>query len=172
MEETDKNATNLKRKIDSRFGEYSDDELEEERNKLKRKNTLKSDKKTEKVFVQYLTERWLPTGEIENTEYRNYSEELLDKILCKYWFEVRQVNSDMYNINSMRSLRYSLNRNLKRRGKKFDLTKSDCFTKNQEAFDDACRKLKLLGYGHVKHYEEIKPKGEKCLNLSYLSAKI
>lgn len=107
MEENQNNSAEneppTKRKLNSRFADYSDDELEQEREKVKKKNTMKSDKKTEKVFLEYLREKWLPDKKVPDLNYWDYSVELLDQILCKYWFEVRQVNGDMYNINSLKS---------------------------------------------------------------------
>lgn len=148
-----------KRKAARQFGEIDDDEMEKKREDLKNDNTRKSDKKVEKLFIEYLQARWSETVE-ENYDYWTYSEQLLDKILCKFWFEARQQNSDMYNISSLKAIRYGVNRNLKRHGKDFDIVKSDCFTKCQEAFQDACRELKQKGYGFVKHYDEIKASGQ------------
>lgn len=148
-----------KRKLDSRFDELNDDEMEEKREGLKKENTVKCDKKIHKMFTEYLRDRWSDRVE-ENFDYWTYSNELLDEILCKFWFETRQVNGERYNINSLKGIRYGVNRNLKCHGKQYDITKSDCFTKNQDAFVDACKELKLLGFGFVKHYDEIKQKGE------------
>lgn len=151
------------------FAEIDDEQLEKKREELKNRNTKKSDKKVHKLFIEYLEARWAEQVE-HNYNYWMYSDETLDKILCKFWFEVRQAkNNEMYNINSMKSIRYGVNRNLKKRGKDIDITKSDAYTKSQEAFADACRELKLLGYGFVKHYEEIKGKGTE---LTFITCQI
>lgn len=148
----------LKRKLDSRFLELNDNQLEEKRESLQKENTVKCDKKVHKLFVEYLTARCAEKVE-NNFEYWTYLDQLLDEILCKFWFETRQVTGEMYTINSLKNIRYGINRNLKRHGKEKDITKSDCFTKNQQAFADACKELKALGFGFVKHYDEIKTKG-------------
>lgn len=145
-----------------KFGEIDDEALEKKREDLKNGNTRKSDKKVDKLFTEYIDARW--KDEVPNLQYWTYADELLDKILCKFWFEARQQNEDMYNVNSLKSIRYGINRNLKKKGKQNDITKSDCFIKNQEAFQDACRELKSLGYGFVKHYEEIKGAGNYHLS--------
>lgn len=149
-----------KRKVDVRFDELSDEELERTREDVQKKNTLKSDKNAHKLFIEYLEQRWAEQVN-HNYNYWTYEPSLLDKIFCKLWFEVRQQNGERYTINSIRNLRYAINRNLKKRGAEFDITKTECFTKSQESFEDACRLLKKLGFGHVKHYDEIKPSGTK-----------
>lgn len=143
---------------ENRFVDYDSDGIEQERQKVKRKNTEKSDKKCDKVFVEYLHQTC--SDKVPNYEYWNYDPTLLDGILCKFWFAARRQNKDRYTIASLKHLRYGLNRCIKKKGMQFDLLKSECFAKNQQCFDDACKLLKQLGYGVVKHYPEIKPKGK------------
>ena len=95
----------------------------------------------------------------KNLDFWLYDEPTLDKILGKFWFEVRQKKGDFYSINSLRSLRHGINRSLKRRGHEFDITKSPSFVSSQGMFEDACQHLKINGKGFVKHYKAIKPKG-------------
>lgn len=147
-----------KRKAEARHEEMSDEELDETREDVKNKNTKKSNKAAHKLMIEYLQERW--ASEVENDfDYWNYSPSTLDKIFCKMWFGVRRTNRDRYTINSLRNLRYGINRNLKKMGAEYDITKSNMFTRSQGAFEDACRLLKKLGYGNVKHYDEITPSG-------------
>lgn len=136
-----------------------DNEVEETREDLKNKNTMKADKAAHKLLIEYLEEIWAEHVN-ENYNYWLYDQRLLDKILSKLWFEVRQQNNDRYTVSSLRNLRYAINRNLKKRGAEFDITKSDNFINSQKAFEDACKLLKKLGYGVVKHYDEIIPAGE------------
>lgn len=142
-----------------RFANYSSDEFEEKREQQKKDSTRKADRKTEKVFIEYLQANHADSVN-NDFNYWNYEPEILDKILSRYWFEARTQKGEHYNINSLKGLMYGLNRNLKRHGVKLDLIKSDCFTKSQESFEDAKRELKQIGKGFVKHYDEIKPKGE------------
>ena len=147
----------------NRFDEINDQDLQQLREDLKNPNTVKSDKKAEKIFVEYLKVRW---SELAQCDYWLHDEQTLDKVLCKFWFEVRQTKKDevtkefkKYTVISLKHLRYAINRNLKRHGHEYDITRSESFTKSQVAFEDACRLLKKLGLGHVKHYDEIKPRG-------------
>lgn len=135
-----------------------DKDLEKQREDLNNGNTKKSNNKCEKVFIAYLQERW--SDKVPHYEYWDYEKATLDKIVSKFWFEVCQKNEDRYTVASLKHMRYAINRNLKKRGHKTDLLKSDCYTGSQEAFEDAKKLLKKLGYGFVKHYEEIKPSGK------------
>lgn len=147
-----------KRKADSRFCEMTDEAVDQVREDVQKKNTLKSDKNANKLFIEYLKQRW--SEEVENDfNYWKYDPSLLDKILEKFWFETRQQNGERYTVNSLQNLRYAINRNLKKRGAEFDITKTELFAKSQQAFEDACRLLKKLGFGNAKHYDEIKPAG-------------
>lgn len=143
---------------DQRFANYSSDEFEQKREEQKKKSTLKADRKTEKVFIEYLQANHAETVK-NDYEYWKYEPEVLDKILAKYWFEAGTRKGEHYNINSLKGLMYGLNRNLKRCGVKLDLVKSECFTNSQQSFEDAKRELKQIGKAFVKHYDEIKPKG-------------
>lgn len=143
---------------DDRFAHYEDEEVDDIRDQQKKKNTKKSDKKTKKLFIEYLQASWCT--KVPHYEYWKFEFPLLDKILTKFWFEARRKNKDRYTVNSLKHVRYGLNRNLKNRGIEVDLLKSECFTNSQNAFQDACSQLKSLGYGYVKHYDEIKPSGK------------
>lgn len=147
-----------KRKKTTRFVQYTEEQFEDKREEQKNANTLKADRKTEKVFLEYLEANHSERVQ-NNFEYWTYSPQLLDSILCKYWFEARTQEGDYYNINSLKGLLYGLNRNLQRHGVQLDLTTSECFTKSQRCFEDAKRELKAIGKAVVKHYDEIKPKG-------------
>lgn len=159
MPKASQKTSKKKKKVVERFATYSDDKFEDIREDQKKKNTLKADRKTEKVFIEYLQANH--SDKVQHYEYWRYEPELLDQISTKYWFEVRQQNGERYNINSLRGLRYGLNRNLQRRRIKLDLLKSDCFTNCQRSFQDATRQLKQLGLAVGKHYDEIKPAGNK-----------
>ena len=64
-------------------------------------------------------------------------------------------------IQSLRSIRYGINRTLKAQEYPFDITTSDQFLKSRKAFDDACKELKKEGFGHIKHTPEISANGKK-----------
>ena len=139
---------------EERFEDFTDESIEEMRQQLRPKNTVKSNDKCEKIFLSYLKSKKL------NTHYADYTVQELDKILGKFWFEVRQTNKKHYRVQSMHHIRYGINRLLKAKGKEYDITTDPRFIKSQDLFEDSCRRLKKLGYGHVVHYPEITSKGK------------
>lgn len=157
-EQSTSKGKSLKLTKKNRFAVYTEHQFEEKREEQKKKNTIKADRKTEKVFLEYLKENHAERVQ-NNFEYWTYDTELLDSILCRYWFEARTQQGNYYNINSLKGLLYGLNRNLQRHGVNLDLTTSDCFIRSQRCFEDAKKELKQIGKAVVKHYDEIKPKG-------------
>ena len=89
----------------------------------------------------------------------------LDKILCKFWFEVRTQEGDYYKIGSFENLRYSLNRLLQSKGHEFDIVHGDAFMKRRKKFQEACKELKAKGYGVRECYKEIIPSGKSNFSL-------
>ena len=138
---------------DDRFEDFDDETIQRMRDEIKPANTIKSNNKCEKIFVKYLISKRL------GANYADFPNDVLDRILGKFWFEVRQANKKHYTVQSLHHIRYGINRLLKSKGKEFDITTHPDFTKSQDAFEDACKRLKKLGFGHVKHYKEIIPKG-------------
>ena len=94
---------------EERFEFIDDDELEAKRLQLKNQNTIKSDTKCENKLINYLTLKNL------DTKYWLMEEAELDKILTKFWFEVKMIEGKKYTINSLTHLRYGINRCLKRK---------------------------------------------------------
>ena len=132
------------------------------------KNTRNQDDKWERVFKQFLKE-----NEIDKDFYA-FDTQTLNIWLSKLWFGARQDNKKSktsklnqneseepirYRANSLRAMRYSINRLLKKKGKNFDITTSDEFIPCQLAFDDAMKELKSLGLGYVVNHTEITPDG-------------
>lgn len=95
-----------------RFVDYEEEQIDEIQEEQKNNNTMKSDKKCEKIFMDYLQAMW--HTKVDNFEYWNYPTELLDKILRKFWFAVRQKSKDYYTVSSLKHLRYAPNRCLKK----------------------------------------------------------
>ena len=58
---------------------------------LKNKNTTKADAKAEKKFVTYLKKKGF------QQEFWLIGKQELDKILCKFWFEIRTKNGEYYS---------------------------------------------------------------------------
>lgn len=142
-----------KKKNIKRFGDVSDKHIEETRQEVQNKNTTNADKKWEKVFRDFLID-----NEMDNDFYA-FDTETLNKWLAKLWFGARNQKGGYYRANSVRSMKYALNRCLKKAGKEFDITTSDKFVHSQRGYADAMKQLKILGYGYVVSHKEIIPEG-------------
>lgn len=147
-----------KRKVipeEDRFNFIGDEDLKKKREDLKNDNTIKADKKAEKLFVM-----WLKLRKAEE-EYWTLDNKTLDEYLCKFWFEIRTVEGERYKTATLANFRYGINRCLKKRGRRIDIVHSPEFIKSQEAFADACRELKKLGFGVRVPYKAITPTGNQ-----------
>lgn len=135
------------------FGDVSDEHIERKREQYKNNNTRKADKKWEKVFKEFLVENDM------SDDFYAFDMETLNKWLGKLWFGARNVKGEHYRANSIKSLKYSLNRSLKSHGKEYDINSSDQFVHSQRAYTDAMKELKALGLGYVVSHKEIIPEG-------------
>ena len=136
-----------------RFRELSDEQLSDIQEDLDPKNTVKSDAKCECILVAYLKQ--LQMSEI----YWEYENSDLDKLLGKFWFAARNQKGDYYSVSSLKHIRYALKRILFKK-KKIDILSHPDYADSRLKFNDACRELKIKGYGSVKHTPEIKPHGK------------
>lgn len=138
-----------------RFANRTDEEINETREGLKKKNTIAADKKVEKTFISYIQAK----GHAD-IEYWTWDTEKLNDVLSKFWFELRNQEGERYRVSTLKHYIYGLNRCLQRRGHETDLLKSTCYIRCQKAFKDACAEHKKLGLGYVENYKEITPKGQ------------
>lgn len=137
-----------------RFGGQNEEQIEEKRQKLQKGNTIKQDKKAEKVFKDYLAE----IG--EDTNFYEFEQEKLDRHLSTFWFNARTTNGDFYKSSSLQALCYGLNRCLNKYGHTFDITKRSCaaFTKSIQSYEDAQKELKREGKGYTKNTRKMSDK--------------
>ena len=148
----------------SHFDTRTDEEIVQARHDVQPKNTLNADKKWEAVFKDFLRVNDM------NEDFYNFDEETLNLWLSKLWFRARQkqtkeeVNNNIpgkrYRANSLKSMRYAINRLLQKQERKFDIINSEKFIPSQRAFDDAMKELKALGYGYVVSHIEITGPGD------------
>ena len=154
----------------------SDKDLEIKTKKCKNENTYKAEKRADKAFIKFLVAMGVDETD---TNYWNYSEPRLDEYLAKFWFGVRKEDADdqetsesdpqmkerLYKANSLRNIRYSLNRVLKSKGHLYDITNKNTasFQKSQKAFNDAIKELKAEVKGDVKSHPEIEETGKFVL---------
>ena len=82
---------------------------------------LYNEQKSERKFQDYLHNLGL-----EDTNFFALSEPELDHYLTTFWFNVHTKNGKHYCSTSLETIRYGLNRSLKRFGHAFDITKREC----------------------------------------------
>ena len=121
----------------------------------------------------------------ESSEYWYYSEDELNLVLFKFWFDVctqrpplskeekyqalqnnADPNPEHYSIASLRNLRNGLSRCLSGHGKNINLTMVKIFRRSQKAFKDAHKELKQIGKGNVNSYPEIEH-ASMCKNIDF-----
>jgi hypothetical protein len=159
--------TDVKKK---RFAVFSDEEMSAKVAKTINKNTKRNEDRTERIFKDFLRE--MNDGTLESCDFYNFDEETLDKWLIKFWWSARKRTIieeqeaegndgkeavELYRVSTFENMRYSLNRALKKAGKKFDIIKSIQFIKSQEAFNQARVELKQKGMGYVDETPVINP---------------
>ena len=155
---TNQNKSRLSRKRklsnEERFPDFNVQEIAEKREGVKKANTEKSDKKCEKIFVQWLERHRY------NTEYWTENVQTLNDRLSKFWFEARTINGDYYTTASLGHFRYGINRCLVKHGSSYNIVDGPDFKPAQLAYSDACKELKKMGKGYRKSYPTITPKGK------------
>ena len=143
------------------FIEVDETYLKEVHKETQNKNSRKGEKSAQTALIQYLE-----LVNYERKDFWDFPASELNNLLSKFWFAVRQAELDpdtnepkKYKVQSLKTLRYSLNRVCKERGMKHNIIFGTDFTECQVAFDDACKQLKSQGYGYVTPTQEIKPQG-------------
>lgn len=138
------------------FVEVTDDQVKKIRKDQENKNTTKADKKAEKIFTAYVASK---RDLADNVEFWTWDEETINKVLSKFWFELRAQDGDHYRVSTMKHIFYGINRVFANHGYKKHLVKDPAFNDAQQAFHDCCSQLKKMGLGYVESYKEITPEG-------------
>ena len=148
-----------------RFQDISDSDLIKFHQSVQKKNTKKNDKSAERQFCEYLS------TQNSNVNFWDMDASELNGHLSKFWFAARQSKIDpktqqpkKYMVQTLRTIRYSLQRVMKEKGSAFDIITDKEFRKSQTAFNDACKQLKEEGYGFIKPTDEISPEGNNRIH--------
>ena len=150
-------ASGLSGPPNKRFAQFPMDEIDAKQKDLENKNSVANEEKAVKCFKTYLA-----TLGLEDLDFFKYTEAELDHYLKLWYFNAHTKKGEMYKYGTLNTLRYGLNRALKKYGHNFDITNpaSISFTKSIKAFEDACEELKKEGKAFVQSYKEI-PKTRK-----------
>ena len=131
----------------NRFATVNDDEMQRILVEKDAINTRKSTVSGEKLFRSYLRERE------QSEDFENFNTASLDKILCKFYVEVRQENGEKYKKSSLSTIRHAINRFLS--NSNIDIVNGLEFKESRRVFKAVCQDLKRDGKGGVEHFPAI-----------------
>ena len=140
---------------ENRFGNLNLQQIKQRESELENKNTVSNEEKAVACFKSYLSQ----IGVADN-DFFKYSETELNDHLSTFFFNARTKSGDYYTVGSLTTMRYGLNRALRKSGKKYDITKREYkqFLGCIDAFEAALKDLKQRGKGHVRNTPEITKK--------------
>lgn len=78
----------------------SEDEIAEVKARIKNENIEKADKKAERALVSFLSAQ----DNIADLQYWLYEPEEQDKLLCKFWYELKTTEGDTYCVSSLKHI--------------------------------------------------------------------
>ena len=134
-----------------RFVSYGDDELEEFIKPKTSKNT-KSCTKTAITLLKTFCTETNSTYDVDG----NITPQELDNVLVKFYAGARKPNGDIYKLNTMRSIRFSLQRYFLET-KNINIIEDGEFTKSNSCFKNILKETRKSGKGDTNHYPEIEP---------------
>ena len=134
-----------------RFASFSAEEIQQKRQLLTPKNTVKADMSAATVLREYLKEKGM------NTDFESLSKNELDSVLSSFYVEARTKTGELYKKTSLDSIRYGLNRFLKQKSQTgtFDLLTDAAFDKSNESYKTALRVIKAAGKSEIDHYPPV-----------------
>lgn len=116
-------------------------------------NTDYIDKTNEKSLKSFISDKGYSKGlnELTKTE--------LDDVLQEFFVSVRQKDGSKYQKQSLDSIRYSINRVLKKiyGPEQCDIIKDPAFAKSRDTYKNYCKTLKAEGKNVVSHYDQVPP---------------
>ena len=142
----------------SRFALYDENEAEDISKKKNAKKTEEATNFAIRVFDSFCRETSITTSNITIDD--------LPCILKKFYLCVRNEKGTYYKLNSMRSLRSSLQRHFLALHK-IDVVHDVNFIEANVVFENICRKIKSIGLGDTNHHAEVEPEDMSKLYNSF-----
>ena len=102
---------------DGRFGQTTDEELNQKRLSVNADKTIKSNKLAAKILKDYLSEKQM------DCDFEDFDEVKLNEVLSHFYLDARKTDGGMYKATSLESIRHAINRYLKSppRNKKYNI---------------------------------------------------
>ena len=141
----------------NRFSTVDEIEIEKQLIDKNSINTHKATKVASNIFFVYLREKQIEI-DIETV---SFSE--LNKILTKFYVEVRKKDGSMYSKSTLTSIRFGIQRLINQKRKDVNIIDSPEFSTANEIFHAQCAFLKKEGLGKVNHKIPIAPEDMKKL---------
>ena len=113
------------------------------------KNTRRATESAVGTFKSYLREKNL------SESFESLSNDDLDKVLCKFYTEVRTENGELYKKSSLISIRHGINRHLSNLSEGKDIIHGSDLSESKKVFAADSKELKRQGKGGVEHYPPI-----------------
>lgn len=145
----------------SRFVLLDDDDLSDFCIKKNAKNT---DRATN--FGMKLLKLFAKEVGISDTELDNLSNDALNNLLKRFYTGVRTTKGEYYKVNSMRSIRFSVQRYFMQLSD-FDIITCQDFHTSNLCFENLLKILTKSGKGNTDHHPEIEPEDIKKLYSSF-----
>lgn len=122
------------------------EEKQKKRLKLNSSNTLQVNKGSAKVCKKHLKVK----GENEN--FQDFDNVKLEEMLGHFYMDLRREDGSHYKVNSLETVRHSINRYLKSFNRKVDIVKNSLFTDSNTCFKAVLAEDKRMGKGDVVHH--------------------
>ena len=159
-EESVDESTNEDATVDvSRFPEVDSEDIEDLRSSALNINTSRSTKQWMNVFNS-----WCIARRFQNVNIETMATLDLDKVLCKFYAEVKKKDGEDYEPESLRIMQCAIERYLKENGYEFSILRSREFRKSQEILNAKAISLRREGKGKRPNKAQcLEPEEESAL---------
>lgn len=135
---------------DSTADENKVDEKARILDQLNAKNTKLATKQAVDNFRAWLL------GKNLETSFELMSKESLDDLLSDYWLEARTKKNELYKSNSLKNIRYSIQRHLEEKCQTpINIIQDTEFSNSNRSFKAMLKEFKRVGKGATKHHNPI-----------------
>ena len=143
-----------------RFAQVSDEVVNNMAKKKNAKRTDESTKSAVKILQDYCHEAGIHFPDNTATAVD------LDSILSKFYIGARTRKGEMYKINSMKSIRFALQRFFLQ-SNLVDIINDPGLNDSNKVFQNVLKDVKTAGKGDTDHYPEVEPEDLKKLHESF-----
>ena len=133
--------------IDNEYADFDllnpDDPIQQFLNSTKNRNTMR---KTDACTNRFCS--WIKASHQENRPLTDIPPQTLDRYVSTYLMQVKKMNGDDYEPDTLTSIHRAINRKLEEEGYKFSLIRSEEFSTSKKVLEARGRELKKAGKGN------------------------